>query len=267
MSVITAAEIQRMKQQGEKITVLTAYDASLAAQLENAAVEVILVGDSLGMVVQGHQSTSAVTMQDMVYHTHNVARARKRALLITDLPFGAYQNKQQALQHARMLIEAGCDMVKMEGADEVVAITAALVDAGIPVCGHLGLLPQSVTDPSGYKVQGREAQAAQKMLDDAAELQQAGAQMVVLECIPAPLAKRISEAITIPTIGIGAGVDCDGQVLVTYDLMGLTPGKRPRFSKDFVAELPAGKGISDAIVEFVSAVKQCRFPDEAHSFQ
>ena len=267
MPVISTEALQHMKQQGEKITMLTAYDASLAAHLEEAAVEVILVGDSLGMVVQGHSTTSPVTMQDMLYHTRNVARARQRALLITDMPYHSYQNQEDALQHARMLCEAGCDMVKMEGANDVVAITAALVSAGIPVCGHLGLLPQSVKDPGDYKVQGREAHAAQKMLDDALALQQAGAQMIVLECIPVALATRISDALTIPTIGIGAGVDCDGQVLVTYDLIGLTPGKRPRFSKDFLRELPAGKGITDAIRAFVEAVKLGRFPDQTHSFR
>ncbi len=256
-----------MKQRGEKIVVLTAYDASLAAQLEQAGVEVILVGDSLGMVVQGHDSTLPVTMEDMIYHTRNVARARRRALLVTDMPYRSYTSAEQTLENAQRLIEAGADMVKLEGAGQVARFIEWLSQANIPVCGHLGLLPQSVEELGGYKVQGREQAAADKMVEDARVLQAAGAEMIVLECIPMSLAGRITEAIDIPTIGIGAGPGCDGQVLVSYDLLGLTAGKRPRFSKDFLRETAAGQGIQEAIAAFVEAVKQGRFPTEEHAFK
>ncbi len=264
--IIACTQLRDMKQAGEKIAVLTAYDASLTAKLEEAGVDVILVGDSLGMVVQGHDSTLPVSMDDMVYHTRNVARARRRALLVSDMPYRSYQTEAQALENARRLIDAGADMVKLEGAGDVIAHVQALTGQGIDVCGHLGLLPQSIEELGGYRVQGREQAAAQKMINDAQALQQAGAAMIVLECIPAALAARLSEAIDIPTIGIGAGVDCDGQVLVTYDLLGLTAGKRPRFSKDFLIEQPAGKGLVDALRAYVNDVKALRFPAAEHSF-
>ncbi len=266
-STVSSGQLRNMKQAGEKITVLTAYDASLAAKLEEAGVEVILVGDSLGMVVQGHDSTLPVSMDDMVYHTQNVARGRRRALLVTDMPYHSYRNQRETLANARRLIDAGADMVKLEGAGEITGYVQALTDQGIDVCGHLGLLPQSIEELGGYRVQGREQAAAQKMIEDARTLQGAGAAMIVLECIPAALAATISQAIDIPTIGIGAGVDCDGQVLVSYDLLGLTAGRRPRFSKDFLVEQPAGKGLVDALRAYVDDVKARRFPDAEHSFE
>ena len=263
---VTAQALLQMKQRGEKIAVLTAYDASFTAHLEAAGVDVVLVGDSLGMVLQGHDSTLPVTMDDMIYHTRAVATSIQCALLVVDLPYQSYTTPQQTLDNAQRLVQAGAHMVKLEGGQKFFATVSYLTEAGIPVCGHLGLLPQSVKELGGYKVQGREAAAAEQMIQDAIGLEQAGASMIVLECIPRQLAKRISQAISIPTIGIGAGVDCDGQVLVLYDLLGITPGKRPKFSKDFLADMPQGKGVADAIREYVRAVKASRFPGEEHGF-
>ena len=264
---LSAAELKAMKARGEKIVMLTTYDASMTMQCEQAGVDILLVGDSLGMVVQGHDSTLPVTMEDMIYHTRQVARARQHTLLATDMPYHTYSDRQDALVNARRLLdEAGTDMVKLEGGGAIIDIVAHLTQNGVRVCGHLGLLPQSVNELGGYKVQGREQAAADKMLQDAIGLQQAGVEVIVLECVPANLGKRITEAVEIPVIGIGAGNKCDGQVLVIYDLLGITPGQRPRFAKDFLAELPAGKGISAAIQAYVDAVKKGDFPDEVHSF-
>ncbi|MCG6935943.1 MAG: 3-methyl-2-oxobutanoate hydroxymethyltransferase [Proteobacteria bacterium] len=262
-----AGQLQAMKAGGEKIVVLTCYDASMTMHCEQAGVDVLLVGDSLGMVVQGHDSTLPVTMDDMIYHTRLVARARQRCLLATDMPYRSYLDQDQALQNARRLTEeGGADMVKLEGGGKIIDSIAHLTANGIRVCGHLGLLPQSVEELGGYKIQGREQDAATRMCEDALGLQQAGAEMIVLECIPAGLARRISESLQIPTIGIGAGVGCDGQVLVIYDLLGITPGKQPRFAKDFLAALSAGKGITAAIETYVTAVRKGAFPDDEHSF-
>lgn len=264
---LDADALRDMKQRGEKIAVLTAYDASMAARCEQAGVDVLLVGDSLGMVIQGYDSTLPVGMDDMLYHTANVARARKRAFLIADMPYQSYTTDALALDNGRALLGAGADMVKLEGGGALVPRIRHLVEQGVPVCGHLGLLPQSVNELGGYKVQGREANAAQQMLDDARALEAAGAQLLVLECIPRQLAGQISTAVSIPVIGIGAGVDCDGQVLVSYDLLGMTPGKRPRFVRDFLSELGPGKGIKEAIAEYVRQVKTGEFPQPEHSYQ
>lgn len=267
MTLITTKYLQELKRRDEKITVLTAYDASFTKHIEQAGVEVILVGDSLGMVVQGHDSTIPVTVDDMVYHTKMVARARERALLITDLPYHSYLNKEQALENSKRLIqEAGADMVKIEGGGKFVAIADYLINNNIPVCGHLGLLPQSVEELGGYKVQGREQKVADKIIYDAQALVDVGVEMIVLECIPQQLAKRLTQEIDVITIGIGAGVDCSAQVLVLYDLLGITPGKRPKFSKDFLTELGEGKSITSAITAYVKAVKNLDFPTEIHSF-
>ena len=267
MAYITVQDLQRLQQRGEKITVLTAYDASFTWHLEQAGVEVILVGDSLGMVIQGHDSTLPVTMDDMVYHTAAVARQRQRALLIADLPYHSYLDKASALTNARRLVdEGGADMVKFEGGGELIAIAAHLVENGIPVCGHLGLLPQSVEELGGYRVQGREQAAAEAMIADAAGLKQAGVDMIVLECIPQQLAKRLGDEVDVITIGIGAGRDCSGQVLVLYDLLGITPGKRPRFSRNFLPGQQGDNPITEAIRSYVQDVKSGAFPDEAHSF-
>ena len=267
-SPLTATDLRAMKTRAEKIVMLTTYDASMTVHCEQAGVDVLLVGDSLGMVVQGHDSTLPVTMEDMIYHTRHVARARQQTLLATDMPYHTYGDEQEALLNARRLMdEGGADMVKLEGGGAIIDIIAQLSRNGVRVCGHLGLLPQSVNELGGYKVQGRDQAAAEQMLQDAIALQQAGAEIIVLECIPASLAKRITAAIEIPTIGIGAGNYCDGQVLVIYDLLGITPGKQPRFAEDFLAGLPAGKGITAAIATYVNAVKSGTFPDEAHSFK
>lgn len=267
MSLITTSYLRELKQRNEKITVLTAYDASFTKHLEQAGVEVILVGDSLGMVVQGHDSTIPVTVDNMIYHTKMVSRARERALLIADLPYHSYLNKEQALENSRRLLdEAGADMVKFEGGGDYVAIAEHLIKNGIPVCGHLGLLPQSVKELGGYKVQGREQTAADKMIEDARALKDVGVEIIVLECIPQALAKRITDEVDVITIGIGAGIDCSGQVLVLYDVLGITPGKRPKFSKDFLAESAEGKSITSAIESYVKAVKNLDFPAAEHSF-
>jgi 3-methyl-2-oxobutanoate hydroxymethyltransferase len=266
-AILTASALRAMKAQGEKIAMLTCYDASMTVHCEQAGVDILLVGDSLGMVVQGHDTTLPVTMADMLYHTRLVARARQHTLLAADMPYHSYDDKQQALANARRLLEeGGADMVKLEGGGAIIDSVSHLTQQGVRVCGHLGLLPQSVNELGGYKVQGREQAAAEQMVQDALGLQQAGAEMIVLECIPAGLAQRISAAIDIPTIGIGAGHDCDGQVLVIYDLLGLTPDKPPRFVRNFLAELPAGKGITEAIQAYVTAVKHGNFPDEQHTF-
>lgn len=265
--MITIDYLRELKKRNEKITVLTAYDASFTKHLEQAGVEVILVGDSLGMVMQGHDSTIPVTVDDMVYHTKMVSRAREHALLIADLPYHSYLDKEHALKNARRLMdEAGADMVKFEGGGQFVTIAEYLIKNDIPVCGHLGLLPQSVNELGGYKVQGREQTAADKIVEDAQALTSVGVDMIVLECIPQLLAKRITDEVDVITIGIGAGVDCSGQVLVLYDLLGITPGKRPKFSKDFLAELDSGKSMTAAIDAYVKAVKNLEFPTEAHSF-
>jgi len=265
--MITIDTLRDLKKRNEKITVLTAYDASFTKHLEQAGVEVILVGDSLGMVMQGHDTTLAVTVDDMVYHTKMVSRARERALLIADLPYHSYLDKEHALKNARRLVdEAAADMVKLEGGGQFVAIAEYLIKNGIPVCGHLGLLPQSVNELGGYKVQGREQTAADKIVEDAQALTNVGVDIIVLECIPQLLAKRITDEVDVITIGIGAGVDCSGQVLVLYDLLGITPGKRPKFSKDFLAELESGKSITAAIEAYVKAVKSLEFPAATHSF-
>lgn len=265
--MITINDLQSLKKRNEKITVLTAYDASFTKHIEQAGVEVILVGDSLGMVVQGHDTTVPVTVDDMVYHTNMVSRARTNALLIADLPYHSYLNKEDALNNARRLTdEAGADMVKFEGGGQFVAIAEHLIKNDIPVCGHLGLLPQSVIELGGYKVQGREQSAADSIVKDAQALHNVGVDIVVLECIPQQLAKRITEEVDIITIGIGAGLDCSGQVLVLYDLLGITPGKRPKFSKDFLAGLKEDISVRSAIEAYVKAVKNLTFPEQAHSF-
>jgi 3-methyl-2-oxobutanoate hydroxymethyltransferase len=251
-----------MKQAGEKIACLTCYDASFAAILEAAGVEVLLVGDSLGMVIQGHDSTLPVTVADMVYHTRCVRRANSRTLVIADMPFMSYVSPAQAVGNAaRLMQEGGAHMVKLEGAH--VAVVRELGRHGIPVCAHLGLLPQSVHKLGGYRVQGRDEVAAERMLTEAQELQAAGADLMVLESVPSALAERITAAIEIPTIGIGAGPSCDGQVLVLYDMLGITPGKRPRFSKSF---LEGRADIAEAVREYVRAVKAGAFPGPEHTF-
>lgn len=260
---ITTNSLLRMKENGEKIAVVTSYDASFASLSEDAGVEVLLVGDSLGMVVQGHDSTLPVTLDDMIYHSACVARSAKRALRIVDMPFMTYSTVAQALDSsARMMRDGGAHMVKLEGGALIYETITALTQRGIPVCGHLGLTPQSVHQLGGYRVQGRDEDAAKQLLNEALGLEQAGASVLVLECVPAVLAKQVSERLRIPVIGIGAGVDCDGQVLVLYDLLGITPGKRPKFSHNF---MEAGRDIPAALSAYVEAVKAKRFPAPEHT--
>lgn len=261
---LTVPGLQAMKARGEKIAMLTAYDASFAAAMDDAGIDVILVGDSLGMVVQGHASTLTVSMDQMVYHAACVARGAKRALVIADLPFMSYPDVGRALDNAARLIrEAGVQMVKLEGGRKRVEVIRALVDQDIPVCGHLGLLPQSVHRMGGYLVQGRDDRSAQAILDDAILLQEAGASLLVLECVPAALAGEITAALTIPAIGIGAGSGCDGQVLVCHDMLGVTPGKRPKFSKNF---LEGAGDVREAFQRYAQDVREGRFPGAEHSF-
>ena len=263
-TAITVPRLHEMKVRGEKIVVLTAYDASFAAQCDAAGIDVVLVGDSLGMVVQGHASTLPVTVEEMVYHSAAAARALSHALLVADLPFMSFRDVDVALRSAaRLMAEGSAAMVKLEGADYVLEIINALARRAIPVCAHLGLTPQSVHKLGGYRVQGKTKAAAEQLLSDAKSVQDAGADLLVLECVPATLAKRISAELAIPTIGIGAGVDCDGQVLVLYDMLGITPGKRPRFSKDFLVD---SGSIPAALRAYADAVRNGEFPDAEHAF-
>ncbi len=263
-SRVTVNTLANMKAEGEKIACITAYDASFAALVNNAGADVVLVGDSLGMVVQGLDSTVPVSMDDMVYHTRAVARANPRALLMADMPFMSYCTEEQALANAARLMQVGgAHMVKLETTQGQIGIIRRLVDAGVPVCAHLGLRPQSVHKLGGYRVQGREAEAADAMLQEALGLAAAGADCLLLECVPASLGKRISAAVEIPVIGIGAGVDCDGQILVLYDILAISRGKRPRFSKDY---MQGAATIDEALRRYVSEVKAQTFPGAEHTF-
>ncbi len=261
---VTVPRLREMKAQGEKIVMLTAYDAGFAAQCEIGGVDSVLVGDSLGMVVQGRASTLPVTLDEMVYHTAAAARGIDTALLIADLPFMTFRDADTALRSsARLLAEGGAAMVKLEGADYVLDVIHALDRHEVPVCAHLGLTPQSVHKLGGYRVQGKGKSAAERLLADAHAVQQAGASLLVLECVPAALAQRVTAELQIPTIGIGAGADCDGQVLVIYDMLGITPGKRPRFSRDFLI----GRGsVAEAIRAYAKAVRTGAFPAAEHAF-
>lgn len=260
--LLTVNDLAVMKQRGEKITCLTAYDASFSALIDKVGVDMMLVGDSLGMVIQGCDTTLPVTITDMVYHTRCVSKARQRAFVIADLPFMSYSTPANAAKNAAKLMQVGgAQMVKLEGPR--FEIVSFLVDQGIPVCGHLGLLPQMINQLGTYKLQGKEPAEAKQIMTDAYQLQQAGAAMLVLECVPAELAKEISTQLSIPVIGIGAGIDCDGQVLVLYDMLDIGVHKRPRFSKNFMAGTDT---IEAAIDGYYQSVKQVRFPSAEHSF-
>ncbi|HEV7776220.1 MAG TPA: 3-methyl-2-oxobutanoate hydroxymethyltransferase [Luteibacter sp.] len=261
---VTVPGLRQMKADGRKIVMLTAYDASFAAQLEAGGVDVALVGDSLGMVVQGRSSTLPVTMDEMVYHTAAVARGLNATLLVADLPFMSDRDVPHAIDAAtRLVAEGGAAMVKIEGAGRICEVISALAERDIPVCSHLGLTPQSVHKFGGYKVQGKQAEAAAKLLADAHAVEAAGADLLVLECVPSSLAAKITAELAIPVIGIGAGVDCDGQVLVIYDMLGITPGKRPKFSKDF---LIGRDSVPAAIAAYADDVRTGTFPGSEHSF-
>lgn len=261
--MITVNTLQKMKAEGDKIAMLTAYDASFAALMEAAGVDVLLVGDSLGMTVQGRTSTLPVSLADMCYHTAAVARGTKNAMIVADLPFGAYQqSKEQAFAASAELMAAGAHMVKLEGGVWMAETTEFLQMRGIPVCAHIGLTPQSVFAFGGYKVQGR-GDKAQALLNDARAHDEAGAALVLMECVPAALAKQVSESVRCPTIGIGAGVDCDGQVLVMHDMLGVFPGKTAKFVKNF---MQGQESIQAAVEAYVHEVKAKTFPSEEHTF-
>ena len=262
---VTVPGLRAMKAEGRRIVMLTAYDASFAWQLEAAGVDVALVGDSLGMVVQGHRSTLPVTLDHMVYHTSIVARGLHATLLVADLPFMADRDVAHMLEAgARLVGEGGAAMVKVEGAAQhVLDGIDALTTRAIPVCAHLGLTPQSVHKFGGFRIQGREQEAAERLVKEAQAVEAAGAAVVVLEGIPKALGQQITQAISIPTIGIGAGPHCDGQVLVLHDMLGITPGKRPKFSKDFLA---GRDSVAAALAAYVQDVRDGAFPAPEHGF-
>lgn len=260
---LTIDQLSAMKHAGEKIAMLTCYDATFAQAMDSAGVDIVLVGDSLGMVVQGQPNTVAVTVDDVAYHVSCVGRGLRRAFLLADLPFGSYYESDLAMASAVSLMQAGCAMVKLEGAGPMVTVVEYLTARGVPVCGHLGLTPQSVHQLGGYKVQGRDDAAAARLLDDARALQAAGAQLLVLECVPARLGAAVSAELDLPVIGIGAGADCDGQVLVMHDMLGLG-GRVPKFVANFMA---GAESVQDAFAQYVAAVRAGTFPGKEHSYE
>jgi len=261
---ITLGTLHKMAQEGNRIAMLTCYDASFAALLETAGVECLLVGDSLGNVLQGHETTLPVTLRDMVYHTQCVARGSGRAFIIGDMPFGTFQvSPQETFRNAAEIMAAGAHMVKIEGGTPMAETIEFLATRGVPVCGHLGLTPQSVHQFGGYRVQGRSESQAQRLIAEAKMLQDAGAGMLVLELIPAALAREVTSQLTMPTIGIGAGVDCSGQVLVLHDMLDIYPGKKAKFVKNF---LRGAGSIQGAIEAYVKEVKAGTYPGPEHSF-
>lgn len=260
---VTIPVLLEMRAKGEKIATLTCYDASFASLMDRCGVEMMLVGDSLGMVCQGQQSTLPVTLEEVAYHTACVARGNKTALLVADMPFGTYATPETAFANAVRLMQAGAQMVKIEGGDWLADTIRFLTERAVPVCAHLGLTPQSVHAFGGYKVQGKTAAAADRLKADALTVQQAGASMLVLEAIPAQLGKEITDSLVIPTIGIGAGVDCSGQVLVMHDMLGVFPGHKAKFVRDF---MQGQASIADAISAYVAAVKDKSFPAAEHVF-
>lgn len=261
---VTVNTLHNKKADGQKIVCLTAYDASFARVLDESDVDVVLVGDSLGMVIHGDDTTLPVDMEDMLYHASAVRNGVNHALLMVDMPFLSYTSVDLALQNAGALMkQAGAQMVKLEGGSDQADIVTALTAHGIPVCAHLGLQPQRVHKIGGYLVQGRDEAAAAHMLDEALALQQAGADVMLLECVPSALAKQITEALNIPVIGIGAGADCDGQILVLYDILGISAGRIPTFSKNFLQETGS---ISKAVKAYADAVRAGAFPADEHTF-
>ncbi|RJG42072.1 3-methyl-2-oxobutanoate hydroxymethyltransferase [Motilimonas pumila] len=263
MSKITAASLQKMKQAQQKITCITAYDASFASLFDQAGIQVLLIGDSLGMVLQGHDSTLPVSIDDISYHTRCVKSGAPQALIIADLPFMTYATPADTYHNAATLMRNGAHMVKLEGGEWLADSIKGLVDRGVPVCGHLGLTPQSVNVFGGYKVQGRQSEQADKLLADAKALEAAGVQLLVLECVPVPLAEAITQALNIPVIGIGAGNVTDGQILVMHDAFGISAGFCPKFSKNFLAETG---DIRKAVGLYKSQVESGEFPAKEHSF-
>jgi|TARA_Y100000310_G_scaffold269721_1_gene283114 3-methyl-2-oxobutanoate hydroxymethyltransferase len=264
---VTLNTLSSLKKQGKKFACLTAYDACTAELECIAGIDVILVGDSLGMVLQGHDSTLPVTMTDMVYHTRCVRRGNKEAMLMADLPFMSYASESQSLENAAALMQVGAQIVKLEGGAWLAESTRLLAERGIPVCAHMGLTPQSINRLGGYRVQGRNPKQAEKMVEEAKILEQAGASILLLECVPVSLAKKITEALEVPVIGIGAGPHTDGQIMVVHDMLGITPPsiKLPRFVKNFLPE--STDGIQGAVYAYVEAVKSGDFPAPEHCFK
>lgn len=260
---ITIPKLQAMRDAGEKIAMLTAYDSSFAALLDYCGVEMILVGDSLGNVMQGQQTTLPVTLEQMAYHTECTARGNQTALLLTDLPFGTYPTPEAAFASAVTLMKAGAQMVKLEGGDWLAPIVKFLVERSIPVCAHIGLTPQSVHALGGFKVQGKTNAGAAQLKRDALALQAAGAQVVLMEAVPAALAGEITQSLTVPTIGIGAGADCTGQVLVLQDMLNIYPGRKAKFVRNF---MDGQTSIEAAVRAYVAAVKDGSFPAAEHTF-
>ena len=262
-TAITVPKLRTMREAGEKITMLTCYDASFSALLDRAGVDVLLIGDSLGNVLQGHGTTLPVTLADIAYHTAAVARGNKNALVVADMPFGTVGSREETYANAVQLMRAGAQMVKIEGGEWVADTVKFLVDRSIPVCGHVGLTPQSVHAFGGFKVQGKTDAGAEQMRRDALAFQNAGAQLLVIEAVPTLLASEVTQQLVIPTIGIGAGIECSGQVLVLHDMLGIFPGKRPRFVKDFMQGQPS---ILAAVEAYVRAVREKTFPGPEHTF-
>lgn len=263
MKTVTLSTLQAAKRAGEPFSCITAYDASLAHAASQEGIEVLLVGDSLGMVLQGHTSTLPVTLEDICYHTRCVARGKGSSLLMADLPFMSNANPQKMLQDAGSLMRAGAEMVKIEGEAWLADGIHELTRRGVPVCAHMGLTPQTVHQMGGYKVQGRDAARAEQIIADARQLVEAGASIILLECVPADLGRAMSEALDVPVIGIGAGPDVDGQILVMHDILGVSLGRTPRFVKNF---LEGTDSISAAFRAYHEAVKTRQFPTEEHSF-
>jgi len=262
---VTIADLQKKKETSQKITMMTAYDYPTASLVDQAGIDTILVGDSLGMVMLGFDSTVPVTMDDMIHHTKAVVRGTKYGLIIGDMPFMSYQvSIEKAIENAgRFIKEAGCDCVKLEGGTEMAPVVKAIVDAGIPVCAHIGLTPQTATKLGGFKVQGKDAESARDLVQSAKDLEEAGAFMIVMECIPDLLAEKITQELNIPTIGIGAGKDCDGQVLVYHDVVGLFERFTPKFVKQYINLSPK---IREALIQYKEEVETGAFPGPEHSF-
>jgi 3-methyl-2-oxobutanoate hydroxymethyltransferase len=262
-SAVTVPKLQAMREAGEKIAMLTCYDASFAALLDRAGVDTLLIGDSLGNVLQGQATTLPVTLDEIAYHTACVARAKPSALIVADMPFGTYGTSADAFASAVKLMQAGAQMVKLEGGEWLADTVRFLVERSVPVCAHVGLTPQSVHAFGGFKVQGKTEAGASQLLRDSRAVQDAGAQLLVMEAMPTLLAAEVTKQLRIPTIGIGAGVECSGQVLVLHDMLGIFPGKRPRFVKDFMQGQPS---ILAAVEAYVRAVKDGTFPGPEHTF-
>src|SRR5450830_1430975 len=258
-----APALSALRAAGEKITMLTCYDASFASLMDRCGVEVLLIGDSLGMVCNGHHSTLPVTVAELAYHTAAVARGSKSAMIVADLPFGAYGTPETAFNNAVTLMQAGAHMIKIEGGAWLADTVKFLTERSVPVCAHLGLTPQSVHQLGGYKVQGKSIESAELLKSDALALQKAGASLVVIEAVPSTLGKEVTELLAIPTIGIGAGPDCSGQVLVMHDLLGVFPGRKSRFVRNF---MEGASSIDDAVSGYVKAVKEGSFPAPEHCF-